>query len=156
MPHTSLPLKSHHSNRITTVILRRHHPPSLRSLRRQHWITWLQITTAFLWSLFPPILHPLPHRPSRKPHPRHPHPFCSIHANTKRSPTPCHHDMTFCHLYPTTQLKVVMQSQSKPSSKTFALKIHSNEHPPNLSRLHPPFSNNSNLASFIWLSNFLS
>jgi hypothetical protein len=37
------------------VILRRHHPPRLRSLRRQHWITWLQITTAFLWSLFPPF-----------------------------------------------------------------------------------------------------
>ena len=43
-----------------TMILHRHHPSSLRSLRRQHWIKWLQITTLFLWSLFPPFYTPAP------------------------------------------------------------------------------------------------
>jgi hypothetical protein len=42
------------------MILHRHHPSSLRSLRRQHWIKWLQITTVFLWSLFPPFYTPAP------------------------------------------------------------------------------------------------
>lgn len=45
---------------MTTMILHRHHPSSLRSLRRQHWIKWLQITTVFLWSLFPPFYSPAP------------------------------------------------------------------------------------------------
>ena len=42
------------------MILHRHHLSTLRSLRRQHWIKWLQITTVFLWSLFPPFYTPAP------------------------------------------------------------------------------------------------
>jgi hypothetical protein len=32
----------------------------LRTLRRQHWVKWIQILTVALWSLFPPFYSPMP------------------------------------------------------------------------------------------------